>query len=569
MKTKKTLALAVLAAVALGSVEATDLSTIIESAKENSPSYQNSVISYQNGLINIQKQTKTDDQIVVTVTGGKASTSDAGISTNRSDSSIASMYGLSAEEASAYAALLEDGSAGSSGSFGGAEIFSASTDSENNLVLSASPSVIIQMPNDGKTKITGTLNVGSDTAGKAKSIAGSVGVSHTIDFIGYQSTSADLSHASLQYNTEYTYRSATLNFEKTVLSSVSALLSAEKSMEKSYDTLAKQKKSLQNMEALGTYSTSSPTYIRIKNTIQTLEESLEAAEQQLEDARYNYRILTGMDWDYLDPLPEPVLELVTYPEGNTSVMLTSLSAQSALDNYYARLAAYNPNELAFSGNVYAGGNLEDTYQYSLEGTVSYKSKNWSASLTPSVTLKETPENINTKFPALSTPASETQKYTLEGKVRYEEDNWYVQVKPSFTISASSIADTTFKPSVSVVGKWTNKTSATTEDQELQTLMNNAQSRQNDFVSAMSSYTQQAQNLAVRIMSWNYEKAQAEADMDYLNMLLENAKAMNAIGLATDQDVADAELNISQAKYDWDIMLIKGLSLQRDLEIFAL
>ena len=58
-------------------------------------------------------------------------------------------------------------------------------------------------------------------------------------------------------------------------------------------------------------------------------------------------------------------------------------------------------------------------------------------------------------------------------------------------------------------------------------------------------------------------------MKYLEDVLENKKELFSMGLVPQKDVDDAQFDVEQAQYDYTVMLLEGLSLERDLKIFAL
>lgn len=478
MKIKETLMAAAIGLLALSAVQATELADIIQGAKDKSPAYKNSVITYQNGLLNLQKM-DLEDQIGITVQG--------------TVNPLVSGYG------------------------------------EDKYGISVAPSVTVQLPNNGKTTITGSMSYANAYEDNFRSIAGGVGVSHTIDFTGYKTDKAeDLNYTRSKYNTELTFKVADLSFEQSVITNVITLLTAEKNMVQNEAELTKLRKNLSDMDTLGTFSVSSSSHKQLENSIKKWEDTLTAANQQLEDARYNYTVLTGLEWDYLDPLPEPVLNLTTYENGNTQVAIKLLQAESAAETYVAALAESNPNAM---------------------------------------TLEAAVEASNMNYNPKSLIPLDTTGWTASGSATYTASNWSVSVAPSFSYTKIANKSNT-TPGLTIKGSWTN-TSKESNDLELQRLMNTAQSNQNDYITSLTNYTMQAQSYAVSIMNWNYRKAQAEANMDYLEMVLENQRSLFELGLAKATDVADAELSIYQAKYDWDIMILEGLSLQRDLEVFAL
>ena len=457
---KKYLILFIALAAALHALPAASFSDIISGAKNVSPTYQNILITYENSLISIRNQ-EAEDKIGITVNG----------SVNP---------------------LLDKG---------------------DEKGINASSDVSLTLPGDGKTSITAGLNGTTYYDGSSQSITPSIGASHTFDFTGYSSSDAsDISLAQNKYSTELTRKSAELNFEKSVISTISTVLSYEKNLGKAKRTLENQKTLMEKMDTLGTYSTSSPTYISAKNTLTQAEASYSAALTQYENAKANFTDLTGLEWTGVEDLPDPVLDLKTYQGGNTSVLLKSLSVSASEEEYKAKKASLEPSSLYLSGSL--SGTISSSSSLTLGGTVKYTGPSWSVTATPRVTINEN------------------------------------KTTPSLTIS----------------GSWSKVGSSS---DTLLSYENKVKSAENDYVSALSSYSEEAQSLSLRILNWESGMDSARNTLEYQKMLLENEKLMFSLGLSTKTDVEKAELEVLSAEYDLKTKTLEGLSLERDLEIFAL
>ena len=303
-----------------------------------------------------------------------------------------------------------------------------------------------------------------------------------------------------------------MNFEKSGISTISTVLSYEKNLGKAKRTLENQKTLMEKMDTLGTYSTSSPTYISAKNTLTQAEASYSAALTQYENAKANFTDLTGLEWTGVEDLPDPVLDLKTYQGGNTSVLLKSLSVSASEEEYKAKKASLEPSSLYLSGSI--SGTISSSSSLTLGGTVKYTGPSWSVTATPRVTINEN------------------------------------KTTPSLTIS----------------GSWSKVGSSS---DTLLSYENKVKSAENDYISALSSYSEEAQSLSLRILNWESGMDSARNTLEYQKMLLENEKLMYSLGLSTKTDVEKAELEVLSAEYDLKTKTLEGLSLERDLEIFAL
>lgn len=450
----------------VSSIFSISLDEIIAGAKTLSPTYQNTVISYENALINVRSLERGDK---------------VGVSVSASVNPLYETMG---------------------------------TDTKG---LNASSSATVTLPNDGKTTIDAGVGVTTLYDGSSTSTNLSLGASHTFDFTGYSSsTSDDLTLAKTKYSTELSMAQAELNFEKSVINTVSAILGYEKNIKKAEKSLEDQKAVVDKMDTLGTYSKTSATYINAVNLLNQLQATLDASQKQYENALESFKKVTGLEWTGLDEIPEPVLDLKIYDNGNTSVLIKSLTAESAIEDYKSVVAAINPMNLSLSGSVKE--TLSDSSTTSISGTIAYAGNNWSISATPGVSITSD------------------------------------KTSPSLTIS----------------GKWSNGGTISTSDEDtLKTASNKMLSADNDYRDALSSYYDEAQSLSLKILSWQNELINAQASLDYAKLVAENEKIMFEYGFSTEKDVKSAELNALTAEYDLKITMLDGLSLERDLKIFAL
>ena len=469
---KKALLIIVVSLFALSSVFAVSLDDIINGAKELSPTYQNVILSYENSLINI-RSLERKDKVGVSVSA-----------------SVNPLY----EENSLLGGSVETKKG-----------------------INTSSTATITLPNDGKTTISGEVGVKTLYDGSSTTTSLSLDASHTFDFTGYSSsTTDDLTLATTKYSTELSKATSELNFEKSVINTVSAILSYEKNIKKAQKSVDDQKSIVEKMETLGTYSKSSTTYINAVNVLNQLQSSLDSAQKQYENALKSFEKVSGMEWTGLDDIPEPVLDLKIYDNGNTSVLISSLKAEAAVENYKAEVAKLNPMNLSVSGKV--NGTISDSSSTSISTSLSYTGDNWSISATPGLSI--------------------TKDKTV----------------PSLTIS----------------GRWSNGGTMNTSDEDaLSASSNKMVSAENDYRDAFSSYFDEAQSLSLRILSWEAEYSNAKASLDYAKMMYENEKVMLEYGFSTEKDVRSAELSVISAEYDLKMTMLEGLSLERDLKIFAL
>ena len=366
MKKKLTILTVLLACGSLLSA-ATAYSTILSSAKANSPQMQNAELTYQNSLLT-QQQNDLDDVVQVTVSSGTVSVLPA-------DNGFNPQTGRKT--------VNED--------------------------LSLEPSVEIVLPNDGQTTITASTGLGFEYGDKDYySVSPSVSAKHTFDLTGYDSDLAvSLSNSRTALQSEMTYRMAHLSFESQVLSSIKAILQAEQQLDEAKWNLSKAEKTLSDSLELGNMSEGSISYLQTVNQINLQKNSIAALEKQIATACEQYTTLTGLTWDGVDDLPSPDLTLNILPSGNTDVVLAGIDVEIATQNIEAKNASVSPSAIVVNGGV--NGQISSSGK-AIEGSagVTYNAGNWSIGTGFSASKVQGSNDLN---PSLTFAGSWTNKTT--------------------------------------------------------------------------------------------------------------------------------------------------------------
>lgn len=366
MKKKLTILTVLLACGSLLSA-ATAYSTILSSAKANSPQMQNAELTYQNSLLT-QQQNDLDDVIQVTVSSGTVSVlpADNGFNPQTGRKTV-------------------------------------------NEYLSLEPSVEIVLPNDGQTTITASTGLGFEYGDKDYySVSPSVSAKHTFDLTGYDSDIAvSLSNSRTALQSEMTYRMAHLSFESQVLSSIKAILQAEQQLDEAKWNLSKAEKTLSDSLELGNMSEGSISYLQTVNQINLQKNSIAALEKQIATACEQYTTLTGLTWDGVDDLPSPDLTLNILPSGNTDVVLAGIDVEIATQNIEAKNASVSPSAIVVNGGV--NGQISSSGK-AIEGSagVTYNAGNWSIGTGFSASKVQGSNDLN---PSLTFAGSWTNKTT--------------------------------------------------------------------------------------------------------------------------------------------------------------
>ena len=361
MRKKLTILIVLLACGSLLSA-ATAYSTILSSAKANSPQMQNAELTYQNSLLT-QQQNDLDDVVQVTVSSGTVSVLPA--------------------DNSKVTGIKHD--------------------------LSLEPTVEIVLPNDGQTTITASTGLGFEYGDKDYySVSPSVSAKHTFDLTGYDSDLAvSLSNSRTALQSEMTYRMAHLSFESQVLSSIKAILQAEQQLDEAKWNLSKAEKTLSDSLELGNMSEGSISYLQTVNQINLQKNSIAALEKQIATASEQYTTLTGLTWDGVEELPSPDLTLNILPSGNTDVILAGIDVEIASQNIEAKNASVSPSAIIVNGGV--NGQISSSGK-AIEGSagVTYNAGNWSIGTGFSASKVQGSNDLN---PSLTFAGSWTNKTT--------------------------------------------------------------------------------------------------------------------------------------------------------------
>lgn len=391
--------------------------------------------------------------------------------------------------------------------------------------LTVAPTVKIVLPNDGSTTITATVpsSLNYDDT-KIYSFSPKVTVDHNFDLSGFdEDVLTALSNSRTALNNEYTYQYALLSFENTCISTIKTIVNLEKNIENQSYLIEKSEKSIKEKLALGQITTSSITYKQLINQLELSKNTLKAYEKQYEIAKSQYKEATNLDWDGLSNLPSPDLTLSLLPTGNTKVIVATIDEEIAKENINSKNASLNPQNVKVSGGV---------------------------------------ESANSK-----NILSEKNSLTASAGATYSQGNWSVgaSLSSSYDFNKNSF-DT---PSVTVSGSWSNKTTKRSDEIELQKLQNSLVSASNSASEEYTSYLQSYNALQLEVLQYEFNVTQTKANTEYLKANLENVKALYDAGLATKQELEDADFNVKLDEYTQTVLVLDGLTLSNKIKMLNL
>ncbi len=379
---------------------------------------------------------------------------------------------------------------------------------------------------DDDTTITASIPSGLRYDGRGAVLSPSASISHTFDWGHDDDRLRDLQTEALRLSVERQYGTDILSIRSSVISLISELISNERSLLSSQEDLRDIDREINDSLKLGIITEGSIVYEELMLEKKRAEDSIGIGEREKEELILRFRTLTGLDWDGADDIPEPVFPDVLSAEVSSAISEAELELMIAEEDVLLEESDQNPRRLTIGSS--AGGNAEVAEGlYSITGT------------------REDP-------------------IYLEGTIGWEGDDW------SVSASGGGRWDYRFDftPSLSLSASWHSGTSES-DELRLRSLRNTARIRSDDYYDARRSFDEDKEDIWGRMLSWQREMAELEAETDYRNALYEMILVKYERGLATGEDVHDAELDIRLLDFDRDILLLEGLLLQNEAETLIL
>ena len=379
---------------------------------------------------------------------------------------------------------------------------------------------------DDDTTITASIPSGLRYDGWGAVLSPSASISHTFDWGHDDDRLRDLQTEALRLSVERQYGTDILSIRRSVISLISDLISNERELLSSQEELRDIDREINDSLKLGIITEGSIVYEELMLERKRAEDSIGIGEREKEELLFRFRTLTGLEWDGADDIPEPIFPDVLSAEVSSEVSEAELELLIAEEDVLLEESDQNPRRLTIGGS--AGGNAEVAEGlYSITG------------------IREDP-------------------IYLEGTIGWEGDDW------SVSASGGGRWDYRFdfSPSLSLAASWHSGTSES-DELRLRSLRNTARIRSDDYYDARRSFDEDKEDIWGRMLSWQREMAELEAETDYRNALYEMILVKYERGLATGEDVHDAELDIRLLDFDRDILLLEGLLLQNEAETLIL
>ncbi len=374
---------------------------------------------------------------------------------------------------------------------------------------------------DGDTTIRASIPMRVSYDGSSADFYPSLSAEHVFDWGHGDDALMDLQAAQLRLSAETGYQSSLLSFRSRVISAISSILSSDLSIADAEETLRDLEKEMSDAVSLGDITEGSLLHEEMLLEIRRAEDTLDNLDEEREALLLVFSNLTGLEWDGVEDIPLPVFPDMLSAESSSSLEAAAIEARIASENLLIAESELSPSKLTVGGDVsssvHAGSSTGD------EGIAVTGTAGWSGR---SVSI------------------------SVSGGGAWDRD-W------------------TFTPSLTIAGSWTSNPTDERDRLELRQLMNEAVIKRNDLRDAEVSFAEEGADIWNRILSWQMEWDELEAEIRYREALLENIRTRYSRGLAAEEEVHDAEHLLATLGIERSILILSGLSLESEAEMHIL
>lgn len=382
------------------------------------------------------------------------------------------------------------------------------------------PSLEVALPQKDDTTVSFKLenNSSFSTDGEyMTSLTPSANYKQIINLDSFKDTRKDVTKKMAQIREDMSYQRSLLQFRTTVLQDVLTILKSQSSI---LDQEVNYKRLVSDYEtaiASGDITKEGLKDLQARMKIENARVTLESAKAKLETSLKQFKDDYGFDFEAPDSVRSTSLSFEENKGGNTAVLLAELNL--SLANQEVEIATGTTNKLQLG----AAAGVPVTWAKD-SGTDSSMYANLSGTIVGS-------------------------NYSVGASANLSYD----------------FADN-FDPSITIVGTWHNKTTATTDDLNLQTLKNKVILAQIDYDDAVSEYKNGCASLRTSIGDYITELEQFEVSADYDLKILERVKEMYALGLVTERDLEDAQNVVNADEIKRTTLAINALIIENNIAI---
>ncbi len=388
----------------------------------------------------------------------------------------------------------------------------------------------VVLPNDGKTSIqVSTGGLSYTPSSNTYSASPSVGASHTITYGLTDDNRKSLNNRQTEVLATSTYDTSRVNFTTTLYTQIATILDNEKSIKKTSKEFADLKRTLEQNLKLQLVREGSLVHRASAQAIESKETTLEALNAARELYLRQFKNLAGFEWEGVDEIPEPNLLFTPDQKKNSSLTLKSLALDLAKEDLALEKAKYTNTSLGVGGSIgYDSSRLVNQL-----GTTVYGN------------------DLTVKGSASFGPTS--KQYSISGSVTASYD----------------FEKNTFSPSLTIGGSWSNNPSSYSEGLRMQQLENAVLTAELAYRTALDEYNQSVVSLQNSIASYLMNYSLLLQSVAYNQETLAQQQELYARGLATAQQVEDAQFDVDLDVYSLNSSLLEGLKLENQIKSLGL
>ena len=379
---------------------------------------------------------------------------------------------------------------------------------------------------DDDTTITASLPFGVRYDAEGATLRPGASISHTFDWGRDSDILEDLQLQALRLSVESDYASDIISVRRSVISLMIELLSNERGIMEAEESLRDAEKELADGLSLGIITENSIPYMEMELSVRRYEDSLRILEEEKAELEMRFSSLVGEEWSGVESIPSPV-----FPDLDSAVSSSLLAAdiQAAIAGEEVLLeeSSQSPRKLIAGADVSASADIHKGIYSDHDGSLA-------------------------------------EIASLTGRLGWEGDSWSLMASGGGSFSS----DHSFTPALTLTGSW--KSGSTRSDElTLRSLRNTALIRENEARDARRTFNEERSAVSRRVLSWEREKAEMEAQLGYERALADMAVLKHERGMISEEDLHDSLFSLSLLEMDAIILSLEGLELQAEAEALLL
>lgn len=387
---------------------------------------------------------------------------------------------------------------------------------DNRWSLSATPEVVITLPNDSGTRITIGVNPITKTLQNDGywSASPALGVTHTFKFGDSGDILSDLEVTRQRLEIDRGYKQRIYDFETSIYTKVSEIIGYEMSLLNTEKDLYVLRTKIDNALKLNTMTKSSITYQNLELELNRQENLKSGTTQKMALAKSQFKQITGLEWQSIEKIREANLSFKYLPTGDTTVILAALDLEIAKEE----LALAQRKRGGSVPNLTLGGDVGLDY---------------------------------------SKRIAESLSYSINAQAKYSDNGFTVGTGVNVGISKTGA----LTPSFTISGSWQNNATSTKDALNTQVLEQNISIVGIAYQDAVLTYQMKANQLEADILSYKLEMEQFEQSVVYKTQVLEKALTAFDKGLIVQAEVDQARLDVELTNYERKRYALEALMLE--------